>query len=55
MGRSLVRAAGRHARSGGARGILLNTQFDNESAIGLYRSEGFQLVPERLALVRHHG
>jgi ribosomal protein S18 acetylase RimI-like enzyme len=53
MGRSLVRAAGRHARSGGARGILLNTQFDNEPAIALYRDEGYTILPDPLVLMRY--
>jgi ribosomal protein S18 acetylase RimI-like enzyme len=53
MGRSLVRMAARRASSAGAKAMLLNTQFDNEPAIGLYVSEGFSTMPERLALVRH--
>ncbi len=52
MGRSLVRVAARKARDSGARVMLLNTQFDNESAINLYESEGFELLPEPLALLR---
>lgn len=52
MGRSLVRAAARKARTTGARVMLLNTQFDNEPAIALYRSEGFVLLPEALTLMR---
>lgn len=52
MGRSLVRAAGRRARKNGAKIMLLNTQFDNEPAIGLYADEGFSLLPEPLSLLR---
>lgn len=52
MGRSLVRVAARKARSAGAQVMLLNTQFDNRGAIGLYESEGFVLLPEALALLR---
>ena len=32
--------------------MLLNTQFDNRGAIGLYESEGFVLLPEALALLK---
>lgn len=52
MGRSLVRVAARKARTAGAQVMLLNTQFDNRSAIGLYESEGFVLLPDALALLR---
>jgi len=52
MGRSLVRAAARSARSSGAKAMLLNTQFDNRHAIDLYESEGFVLLPDPLALLR---
>jgi ribosomal protein S18 acetylase RimI-like enzyme len=52
MGRSLVRVAARKARAAGAQVMLLNTQFDNRSAIGLYESEGFVLLPDALALLR---
>jgi len=52
MGRSLVRAAARRARKNGAKIMLLNTQYDNESAIGLYEAEGFSLLPEPLSLLR---
>jgi ribosomal protein S18 acetylase RimI-like enzyme len=54
MGRSLVRSAARRARAGGARVMLLNTQFDNEPAIDLYKSEGFVLLPEALTLMRRY-
>jgi len=52
MGRSLVRAASRSARRQGSRAILLNTQFDNTSAIGLYETEGFVQLPESLAVLK---
>ncbi|MEN8039909.1 MAG: GNAT family N-acetyltransferase [Actinomycetota bacterium] len=52
MGRSLVRAAARSARRHGSRAILLNTQFDNTAAIGLYEAEGYVQLPESLAVLR---
>ena len=52
MGRSLVRAASRSARRHGSRAILLNTQFNNTSAISLYESEGFVQLPESLAVLK---
>jgi ribosomal-protein-alanine N-acetyltransferase len=52
MGRSLVRGAGRSAKRNGSRAILLNTQFDNTSAIGLYEAEGFVQLPESLAVLK---
>jgi ribosomal protein S18 acetylase RimI-like enzyme len=50
-GRSLVRASMLWARMAGARQMLLNTQPDNERAAGLYRSEGFNELPERLSVL----
>lgn len=52
MGRSLVRVVTRKARSSGAKVLLLNTQLDNHSAIGLYEDEGFIKLPEPLSLLR---
>ncbi len=52
MGRSLVRVAARKARAAGAQVMLLNTQYDNGSAISLYESEGFVRLPDALALLR---
>jgi len=52
MGRSLVRAAARSARRHGSKALLLNTQFDNEPAIGLYESEGYRQLPESLAVLK---
>ena len=53
MGRSLVRVAARKARAAGSRVMLLNTQFDNVPAIGLYASEGYVRLPEPLSLLRY--
>jgi ribosomal protein S18 acetylase RimI-like enzyme len=52
MGRSLVRVVARRARNAGAKVLLLNTQVDNTSAIGLYEDEGFIRLPEPLSLLR---
>jgi ribosomal protein S18 acetylase RimI-like enzyme len=52
MGRSLVRVVARKSRASGARVLLLNTQTDNLSAIGLYEEEGFVRLPEPLSLLR---
>ncbi|MBT8212422.1 MAG: GNAT family N-acetyltransferase [Acidimicrobiia bacterium] len=52
MGRSLVRVAGRIARSHGANAVLLNTQYDNDGALALYEAEGYRELPEPLALLR---
>jgi len=53
LGRSLVRVVTRKARVSGAKVLLLNTQLDNHSAIGLYEDEGFTRLPEPLALLRY--
>lgn len=53
MGRSLVRAAARHARAQGASALLLNTQLDNAPALGLYELEGFAVLTDALALMRY--
>ncbi len=52
MGRSLLRVSARAARDNGARVMLLNTQFDNDGAMDLYRSEGFVTMKEPLAVLR---
>lgn len=52
IGRSLVRTAARWAMRSGARAIMLNTQSDNEGAIGLYEAEGFHVLDEPLAVLR---
>lgn len=49
LGRSLIRAAMRWARGKGAYTMFLNT--DNAAASALYRSEGFDEIPERLLLM----
>ena len=50
VGRSLTRASARWARSHGADALLLNTQPGNTTALGLYESEGFERLPDRLAV-----
>jgi ribosomal protein S18 acetylase RimI-like enzyme len=52
MGRSLVRGAARVARNAGTRAMVLNTQEDNEAAIGLYTSEGFVTQQSPLAVLQ---
>jgi len=52
MGRSLVRASARSARRHGSKALLLNTQFENGPAIGLYESEGYRQLPESLAVLK---
>lgn len=52
MGRSLIRAAARSARRHGSQALLLNTQFDNSAAIGLYETEGYTQLPESLAVLK---
>lgn len=52
MGRSLVRATARLARQRGASALLLNTQNDNGSALGLYAREGFVTLSDPLELLR---
>lgn len=51
IGRSLVRASARWAKRSGSRALMLNTQTDNEPAIGLYEREGFTLLDEPLAVL----
>ncbi len=52
IGRSLVRTAARWAKRSGVGALMLNTQSDNEGAIGLYESEGFHVLNEPLAVLR---
>ncbi len=52
MGRSILRACARRARSGGARALLLNTQLSNEKARQLYLGEGYEELPGGLELLR---
>lgn len=51
IGRSLIRTAARWAKKEGAHALMLNTQVDNEGAIGLYESEGFEQLREPLAVL----
>lgn len=52
IGRSLLRAGVRWAQSRRARSMLLNTQPGNLAAISLYEGDGFELLPERLLLLK---
>jgi len=52
IGRSLVRTAARWAKRQGARAMVLNTQVENEPAILLYEAEGFDVMGDRLAVLR---
>ncbi len=52
LGRRLLRESMRWARGAGARSMLLNTQPDNDRATTLYRSEGFEMLAERLTVLR---
>lgn len=52
MGRSLVRAGLAWAKRHGAYTVLLNTQADNTVALDLYRSERFEVLRERLVVLR---
>ena len=51
IGRSLVRSALVWAKSHGTYTTILNTQPDNTGAIALYRSEGFEVLRERLHIL----
>lgn len=51
-GRALVRAAIRWTVERGGTSLLLNTQPDNDRASRLYVSEGFNRIPNRLAVLR---
>jgi ribosomal protein S18 acetylase RimI-like enzyme len=51
-GRSLVRASARWAKQAGASALVLNTQADNSRAIGLYCSEGFEVLDGGLDVLR---
>lgn len=52
MGRSLVRAGLAWAKDLGAYTVMLNTQVDNDVALELYRSERFEVLRERLVVLR---
>lgn len=51
IGRALVRAAARWAKRAGGTSIMLNTQVENESAIRLYESEGYDTLDESLEVL----
>jgi ribosomal protein S18 acetylase RimI-like enzyme len=51
IGRSLVRASARWARKEGGTAIMLNTQVENEPAIRLYESEGYDTLDEPLEVL----
>ncbi len=53
LGRSLTRACLNWSRRRGARQLILNTKPDNRAAQQLYISEGFELLPDRLELLRY--
>jgi GNAT superfamily N-acetyltransferase len=55
LGRSLVRASLAWARKQGARTMLLNTQTDNDGAVGLYLGEGFVEVGGLMVLAYRRG
>lgn len=55
LGRSLVRASLAWARKHGARTMLLNTQTDNDGAVGLYLGEGFVEVGGLMVLAYRRG
>lgn len=52
IGSSLIRATVGWAQHRRARSMLLNTQPENREAISLYTSEGFELLSERLFLLK---
>jgi ribosomal-protein-alanine N-acetyltransferase len=47
LGRALLRGLIDRARSDGAEAVLLEVRVDNEPAIALYRSEGFEVLARR--------
>lgn len=53
IGRSLTRAAHEWARRRGARWLVLNTKPNNDAALELYLSEGFETLPDRLELLQY--
>ena len=53
LGRSLTRSSVNWCRRRGARQVVLNTKPDNQAAQKMYISEGFQLLPDRLELLRY--
>lgn len=53
LGRSLTRSSVNWSRRRGARQMILNTKPGNQEAQNLYLSEGFDLLPDRLELLRY--
>lgn len=53
LGRALTRASVSWSRRRGARQMILNTKPENVAAQNLYLSEGFELLPDRLELLRY--
>ena len=53
MGRALTRASANWCRRRGARQMVLNTKPANQVAQNLYLSEGYELLPDRLELLRY--
>lgn len=47
LGRALLHALLDRARADGAAAVLLEVRVDNEPALGLYRSEGFEILARR--------
>ncbi len=52
LGRDLLMGALRWARGRGARTMLVNTQPENRRSLGLYESEGFEVLADRLSVLR---
>jgi ribosomal protein S18 acetylase RimI-like enzyme len=52
VGADLVRHSVVWAKGTGARSMLLNTQPENTVAMALYRAHGFELLPDRLTVMR---
>lgn len=51
IGRSLIRASARWAKKEGGTAIMLNTQLENDPAIRLYESEGYDTLDEPLEVL----
>jgi mycothiol synthase len=51
IGTALALDGMRWMQSRGATTVLVNTQVDNDRALGLYRRLGFHLLDERLAVL----
>ena len=53
LGRSLTRSSVNWSRRRGARQMILNTKPGNQAAQNMYLSEGFELLADRLELLRY--